>query len=155
MMTTARIDRNQRDILKNLNCREPVGENSKKQPIILVVDDDDKILKLLQVNLSVDGYKVISVSNGVSALESLNDIKPDLIILDVMMPDLDGFQVLNLIRQQSNVPVIMVTASWDLVTNQEIAGLKADNYLKKPFNISDLTDRVKTKLQPDAQQGSK
>jgi DNA-binding response OmpR family regulator len=149
MMTTVRVNKDNRDTIKPRNNEEPFIKNSRKQPIILVVDDDDKILKLLQVNLSVDGYQVVSVSNGSSALESLGDIKPDLVILDVMMPGLDGFQVFDLIRQQSDVPVIIVTASWDMVTNQEIAGLKADNYLKKPFNISELTDRVKTKLQPN------
>jgi DNA-binding response OmpR family regulator len=154
-MTTAKVNTNNRDGLKRQNNEEPIIETNKKQPIIMVVDDDDKILKLLQVNLSVDGYQVVSVSNGSSALESLGDIKPDLIILDVMMPGLDGFQVLDLIRQQSDVPVIIVTASWDMITSQEIAGLKADNYLKKPFNISELSDRVKTKLRPYTQQGLK
>jgi two-component system, OmpR family, response regulator RpaB len=154
-MTTPKTNKDNRDNLKHWTTMESLKKNSEKQPIILVVDDDDKILKLLQVNLSIDGYQVVGVSNGSSALESLGDIKPDLVILDVMMPGLDGFQVLDLIRQQSDVPVIIVTASWDMITNQEAAGLKADNYLKKPFNISELTDRVKTKLQPEIQQGLK
>jgi DNA-binding response OmpR family regulator len=152
-MTTVRVNKDDPNSTEPRNNAASFIRNSEKQPIILVVDDDDKILKLLQVNLSVDGYQVVSVSNGSSALESLSNIKPDLVILDVMMPGLDGFQVFDLIRQQSNVPVIIVTASWDTITNQEVAGLKADNYLKKPFNISELTDRVKTKLQPDIQQG--
>jgi len=149
MTTTARVNKDAPYTIEPKNKGESFDKNGEKQPIILVVDDDDKILKLLQVNLSVDGYQVISVSNGSSALESLSNVQPDLVILDVMMPGLDGFQVFDLIRQRSNVPVIIVTASWDTINNQEVAGLKADNYLKKPFNISELTDRVRTKLQPE------
>jgi DNA-binding response OmpR family regulator len=151
-MTTIKANQNTQ---KKWHLSEAIEKNDTKQPIILVVDDDDKILKLLQVNLSVDGYQVVSVDNGSSALESLGALKPDLVILDVMMPGLDGFQVLDRIRQQSDVPVIIVTASWDTVAAHEIAGMKADNYLKKPFNISELTDRVKTKLQPGEKQGLK
>ncbi len=148
-MTTAKVNRDNRDTMKHWHLAQPSDEKEKKQPVILVVDDDEKILKLLQVNLTVDGYQVVSASNGSSALESLSNVKPDLVILDMMMPGMDGLEVLDLIRQQSDVPVIITTASWDMITSQEEAGLKTDNYVRKPFSISEITERVKITLQPD------
>ena len=82
----------------------------KKRPVILAVDDEEPILKLLHVNLSLEGYDIVTASNGTSALALMKEHGPDLVILDIMMPGLDGFQVLDLIRQRSNVPVIMLTA---------------------------------------------
>lgn len=153
-MTIARIKKESRDYSKDWDMVQPSQKEDKDQQIILVVDDDDKILKLLEVNLSIDGYQVIKAANGPSALKSLGNMKPDLVILDVMMPGLDGYQVLKLIRKQSDVPVILVTASWESISNHESAGVGAENYLKKPFNISELKDIVKTKMQSDTKQES-
>ena len=79
------------------------------RPLIMAVDDEETILKLLSVNLIADGYKVVTACNGEVALKLLDQCEPELIILDIMLPGLDGFQVLNLIRQRSGVPVIMLS----------------------------------------------
>ncbi len=117
-----------------------------KRPLILAVDDEETILKLLRVNLSVDGYHVITASNGISALELLEEYKPELVILDIIMPGLDGFQVLDLIRQRSGVPVIMLTAKDDVTCLQRTLTAGADDYVTKPFSIFELSARVRTKL---------
>ena len=118
----------------------------EKRPIILVVDDEETMLKLLRVNLSLDGYDVITASNGVSALELLEERPPDLIILDIMMPGLDGFQVLDIIRERCNVPVIMLTARGEVTTLKDALVLGADDYVRKPFSVLELTARIRAKL---------
>ena len=118
----------------------------EKRPIILAVDDEETMLKLLRVNLSLDGYDVITASNGVSALELLEERQPDLIILDIMMPGQDGFQVLDLIRERCNVPVIMLTARGEVTTLKDALVLGADDYVKKPFSILELEARIRAKL---------
>ena len=118
----------------------------KKRPLIMAVDDEETILKLLRVNLTVDGYDVITAPDGSSALTMLEEHKPDLILLDIMMPGLDGFQVLDLMRQRSNVPVIMLTARCEKETVRDTLGLGADDYVTKPFRILELTARIRAKL---------
>lgn len=118
----------------------------EKHPLILAVDDEEPILKLLRVNLSLEGYHIITASNGTSALELLEEHKPDLVILDIMMPDLDGFQVLDLIRQRSNVPVIMLTARCEVTTLRDALVAGADDYVTKPFSILELVARIRAKL---------
>jgi len=118
----------------------------EKHPLILVVDDEESILKLLRVNLGRDGYELVTASNGESALELLQERRPDLVILDIMMPGLDGFQVLGLIRQRSNVPVIMLTARGERTTLRDALVLGADDYVTKPFSMSVLAARIKAKL---------
>ena len=118
----------------------------EKHPLILVVDDEESILKLLRVNLGRDGYELVTASNGESAPELLQERRPDLVILDIMMPGLDGFQVLGLIRQRSNVPVIMLTARGERTTLRDALVLGADDYVTKPFSMSVLAARIKAKL---------
>ena len=118
----------------------------EKRPVILAVDDEETMLKLLRVNLPLDGYGVITASDGVSALELLEKHQPDMVILDIMMPGLNGFQVLDLIRQRSNVPVIMLTARGDVTTVRDTLALGADDYVRKPFSILELTARIRAKL---------
>jgi len=118
----------------------------EKRPLILAVDDEEPMRKLLHVNLSVEGYDVVTAPNGKAALELLERCKPDLVLLDIMMHGLDGFQTLDLIRQRTNVPVIMLTAIGDktALRNTLVAG--ADDYVTKPFSISVLIARVRAKL---------
>ena len=123
----------------------------EKRPLILAVDDEKPILKLLHANLSVEGYRVATASNGRTALALLEEREPDLVILDIMMPDLDGFQVLDLIRQDSNVPVIMLTARAEVICLREALAQGADDYIHKPFSILELTARIKAKLRQAAQ----
>ena len=118
----------------------------EKHPVILAVDDNEQMLKLLRVNLTVEGYSIVTASNGISALELLEEYEPDLVILDIMMPGLDGFQVLDLIRQRSNVPVIMLTARSEATTLRDALVLGADDYVRKPFSILELTARVRAKM---------
>jgi len=113
---------------------------------VLVVDDEPRLVDVVRLNLEVEGYRVVEASNGYEALERLKEDLPDLVILDVMMPDLDGFETLRRIREVSNVPVIMLT-----VRNEEadrIRGLEigADDYLTKPFSPRELQSRIKALL---------
>jgi len=118
----------------------------EKHPLILVVDDEERLLKLLRVNLTVDGYDVITATDGSSALAMLEEQEPDLVILDIMMPGLDGFQTLDLMRQRSDVPVIMLTARCETETLRDTLGLGADDYVTKPFSMQVLAARIRAKL---------
>jgi DNA-binding response OmpR family regulator len=119
-----------------------------KQPVLLVVDDEESLLKLLRVNLSLEGYKVITAADGMAALEMFREHQPDLCILDIMMPGLDGFGVLKAIREQSSVPVIMLTASGEVEHLRETLLCGADDYVMKPFSLEELAARIRAKLPP-------
>ncbi|UCC77449.1 MAG: response regulator transcription factor [Anaerolineales bacterium] len=110
---------------------------------ILVVDDDPPSVKMISFLLREEGYEVVSADNGESALELLDREAPELVILDVMMPHLDGFEVCRRIRQKQDVPVIFLSARGETV--DKVAGLElgADDYLAKPFEPSELLARVK------------
>ncbi len=118
----------------------------EKRPLILVVDDEEPIRKLLLANLSITGFDVVTAADGVSALAVQAEQKPDLIILDIMMPELDGLQVLSRIRQRSSVPVIMLTARDGLACLKHALNDGADDYITKPFSIVELLARVRAKL---------
>ena len=118
----------------------------KKYPHIMVVDDEQAILRLLNRTLEPEGYGVIAADNGITALDLLEEHRPDLVILDIMMPGLDGFQVLDLIRQRSSVPVIMLTAKREVSTARDALGLGADDYVRKPFHTQELLARIRAKL---------
>ena len=118
----------------------------KKHPCIMAVDDEQTILRLLSRTLEPEGYGVIVADNGRSALDLLEEHRPDLVILDIMMPGLDGFQVLDLIRQRSNIPVIMLSARREMATKQDTLNLGADDYVGKPFHAGELVARIRAKL---------
>ena len=118
----------------------------KKHTYIMVVDDEQAILRMLSRTLEPEGYGVILADNGSSALALLEECRPDLVILDIMMPGLDGFQVLDLIRQRSNIPVIMLTARGEVTTLRDALSLGADDYVKKPFGTRELLARIRAKL---------
>ena len=109
---------------------------------IYVADDELHIRTLIQTFLANEGYEVETFEDGNSLFEAFHASCPDLIILDVMMPDLDGFQVLQKIRETSNVPVLMLTARSE--EEDKVSGLRlgADDYLTKPFSINELMARV-------------
>ena len=113
---------------------------------ILVVDDERRMVGFIRLNLEQDGFEVIEAYNGTEALDRLRDSLPDLILLDVMMPDIDGFEVLRTIREISQVPVIMLTAKGE--EDDKIKGLElgADDYVTKPFSPRELVSRVKAVL---------
>ncbi len=113
---------------------------------ILVVDDERRMVGFIRLNLEQDGFEVIEAYNGTEALDRLRDSLPDLILLDVMMPDIDGFEVLRTIREISQVPVIMLTAKGE--EDDKVRGLElgADDYVTKPFSPRELVSRVKAVL---------
>jgi DNA-binding response OmpR family regulator len=113
---------------------------------ILVVDDEERMVRFIRLNLEHDGFQVNEAFNGKQAIQRLRDATPDLILLDVMMPDLDGFEVLQMIREISSVPVIMLTAKGE--EDDRVRGLElgADDYVTKPFSPRELVSRVKAVL---------
>ncbi|NQU30404.1 MAG: response regulator transcription factor [Anaerolineae bacterium] len=113
---------------------------------ILVVDDEIRYQRLLDANLQTDGYEIITASNGVEAIELFSSQPFDLILLDVMMPELDGFQTCQRIREYSNVPIIMLTAKGDEKDRVRGLDLGADDYLAKPFSATELLARVRAVL---------
>ena len=123
-----------------------MSNQSFRDYLILVVDDEKRMVRFIRLNLEQDGFKVISAFNGTEALEQVRKNLPDLVLLDVMMPDLDGFEVLRKIRQASNVPVIMLTAKGE--EEDRIRGLElgADDYITKPFSPREMVSRVKAVL---------
>ena len=110
---------------------------------VLVVDDEDHILELARLYLSREGYQIETVSDGALALPRFAQVKPDLVVLDIMLPNVDGLTICREIRKQSQVPIIMLTAR-DEVTDK-VVGLElgADDYLTKPFHPQELVARAK------------
>ena len=113
---------------------------------IMVVDDNREMLRMVGRVFELEGYDVSTAPDGNSALALLDECKPDLVILDIMMPGLDGFQVIDYIRQRSNVPIVMLTAKNEVTLLQRALVLGADDYLRKPFDTRVLVARVKAKL---------
>src|SRR5256886_11727266 len=122
---------------------------------VLVVDDEDHIVELARLYLSREGYEVEGVGDGAEALSRFGQIKPDLVVLDIMLPGTDGLTICKEIRKHSQVPIIMLTAR-DEVTDK-VVGLEvgADDYLTKPFHPQELVARAKAllrraRVEPDA-----
>lgn len=113
---------------------------------ILVVDDEVSLQETLAYNLKKQGYEVFTTGDGTEALSMARDIQPDLIILDVMLPGLDGFEICRILRREMTTPVLMLTARDDEI--DRVVGLEvgADDYLAKPFSMRELIARVKALL---------
>lgn len=113
---------------------------------ILVVDDDKNICELLRLYLEKEGYSVILCHDGQEAVVKFNALNPDMILLDIMLPSLDGWQVCREIRKKSNVPIIMLTAKGE--TFDKVLGLElgADDYVVKPFDTKEIVARIKAVL---------
>lgn len=125
-------------------------DSSSRKYRILVVDDERRMVGFIRLNLEQDSFEVIEAFNGTDALNRLRDSLPDLILLDVMMPDIDGFQVLRTIREISQVPIIMLTAKGE--EDDKVRGLElgADDYITKPFSPRELVSRVRAVLRRGA-----
>jgi two-component system KDP operon response regulator KdpE len=113
---------------------------------ILVVDDEERMARFIRLNLEHDGFQVVPAYRGLQALDEIRKEMPDLVLLDVMMPDMDGFEVLKIIRENGTVPVIMLTAKGE--EDDRVRGLElgADDYITKPFSPRELVSRVKAVL---------
>lgn len=116
---------------------------------ILVVDDEVNIVELIKMNLESSGYEVIEAYTGMEAITKTNFFSPDLILLDLMLPDVDGLQVCKMLRKNVNtedIPIIMVTARSEEIDKVQGLSIGADDYITKPFGISELEARIKTVL---------
>ena len=113
---------------------------------ILVVDDDTNICELLRLYLTKEGYQVTVANDGEEGLEKFNQVKPDMVLLDVMMPKMDGLEVCRRIRKLGNTPVMMLTAKGE--TFDKVLGLElgADDYMVKPFDTKEVVARIKAVL---------
>ncbi len=113
---------------------------------ILVVDDETRMIGFIRMNLELEGYQVLEAHDGLKALEMVRTQLPDLVLLDVMMPGLDGFETLRMLREFSSVPVIMLTAKGE--EEDKVRGLElgADDYVTKPFGSRELSSRVRAVL---------
>jgi two-component system KDP operon response regulator KdpE len=121
-----------------------MSEEAKK--LILVVDDEPRMIQFIRMNLELEGYRVTQAANGLEALQKVRDELPDLVVLDVMMPELDGLETLRMLREVSSVPVIMLTVKADEEDKVKGLGLGADDYVTKPFGPRELASRVKAVL---------
>ncbi len=117
-----------------------------KKTRILIVDDELSIIKFLRANLEANGYKVLAAMDGAEALHTFEMELPDLVILDIMMPKMDGFEVCRQLREWSQVPIIMLSAKGDESDKVKCLDLGADDYITKPFGKDELIARVKAVL---------
>jgi DNA-binding response OmpR family regulator len=117
-----------------------------KKTTILAADDDPQLLRLMTRNLQLEGYDVLAASDGQQALELIENNSPDLVLLDVMMPKMDGFTVCYRVREFSSVPIIIVTARGQDQDKVRGLDLGADDYLTKPFSVDELLARVRAVL---------
>ncbi|MBW3555836.1 MAG: response regulator transcription factor [Actinobacteria bacterium] len=124
----------------------PPGENGAVSSCILIVEDDERIRSATRLALEDEGYAVLEAASGEAALECFGADSPDVVLIDVMLPGVDGFEVCRLIRRSSDVPIIMVTARTD--THDVVAGLEAgaDDYVTKPFVAKELSARIRALL---------
>lgn len=118
----------------------------KKQPFIMVVDDDEEIRKIVSRTLTLEGFDVATANDGISALALMEERKPDLVVLDIVMPGLDGFQVLDHMRKASDVLVLILTGKCEINSLQQALVAGADDYVKKPFSTRVLVARIRAKL---------
>jgi DNA-binding response OmpR family regulator len=119
---------------------ESLQDNAPR--LILIVDDEARMRRFIRMNMELEGYQVIEAANGMEALEQVRQHTPDLVVMDVMMPEMDGFEALAMLRELSTVPVILLTVKGD--EEDIIQGLKlgADDYITKPFSPRELSSRV-------------
>ncbi|MCL0076592.1 response regulator transcription factor [Dehalococcoidia bacterium] len=119
---------------------------------ILIVEDEETLLEVLRYNLDKEGYNVVTAADGIQALNSARSESPDLIILDIMLPQLDGFEVCRILRKDITVPIIMLTAKEEEIDKVLGLELGADDYMAKPFSMRELKARIKAILRRAAAQ---
>ncbi len=124
---------------------------TESKAIILVVDDEENERRLLQRILEGAGYGVVTASSGYEAIDKVSSSDASLVLLDIRMPGIDGLQTLELIREKTDIPVIMVTGIGELSSLNTSINLGADDYVKKPFRSGELLARIKVKLRRSKQ----
>jgi two-component system KDP operon response regulator KdpE len=113
------------------------------QPLVLVADDEPRITKLVSIALSEEGFRVVTATGGEDALAKAEEIRPDIVLLDIVMPDLDGIEVMRQLREARPVPVILLTAKGATADKAKGLDLGADDYIAKPFHPDELAARVR------------
>jgi two-component system KDP operon response regulator KdpE len=116
------------------------------QPLVLVADDEQRITKLVSMALTDEGFRVVTASGGEDALAKAEEVRPDIVLLDIVMPDLDGIEVMRQIRERRSVPVILLTAKGAASDKAKGLDLGADDYIAKPFHLDELAARVRAVL---------
>jgi len=124
--------------------------SSESHPLILVVDDEPRIIRFVRINLEMEGFRVVEAHNGLEALDQVREKLPSLVLLDVMMPEMDGFETLRMIREISSTPIVMLTVR--NTEDDKVRGLDlgADDYITKPFSPRELVSRVRAVLRRTA-----
>jgi two-component system KDP operon response regulator KdpE len=113
------------------------------QPLVLVADDEPRITKLVSIALSEEGFRVVAATGGEEALQRAEEVRPDIVLLDIVMPDLDGIEVMRRLRERRPVPVILLTAKGSTGDKAKGLDLGADDYVAKPFHPDELAARVR------------
>ncbi len=116
------------------------------QPLVLVADDEPSITKLVSLVLTEEGFRVVTANGGEEALKKAEEIRPDIVLLDIVMPDLDGIEVMRQLRERRPVPVILLTAKGSTADKAKGLDLGADDYIAKPFHPDELAARVRAVL---------
>jgi len=116
------------------------------QPLVLVADDEPRITKLVSLALSNEGFRVVTASSGEEALRRAEEVRPDIVLLDIVMPDIDGIEVMRQLRERRSVPVILLTAKGSTSDKAKGLDLGADDYVAKPFDLDELAARVRAVL---------
>jgi two-component system KDP operon response regulator KdpE len=116
------------------------------EPLVLVVDDEAGILQLIKLEFAAQGFRVVTASNGQEALEKAEEQRPDIILLDILMPGMSGLEVMRKLRETSNTPILLVTAKDSDTDKVKGLELGADDYIVKPFNPEELSARIRAVL---------
>jgi len=122
------------------------GDGRMNRTRVLVVDDDEVILKFLWASLTEEGFEVLTATDGRAALRAVEEGCPHLVVLDIMLPEIDGFEVCRLLRERSHLPIIALSARGGLEDKVKCLNLGADDYVTKPFATSELIARMKSAL---------
>jgi DNA-binding response OmpR family regulator len=114
-----------------------VKEKGKARPRVLVIEDEEGLLEILELNFRSAGYQVATAADGLTGWQQFEREKPDLLVLDLNLPQISGFRLLELVRSESDVPVLVLTA-YDFAEAEEVARYRPNAYVKKPFDVRDL-----------------
>jgi len=138
--------------IKGLMNMTETGSGTNERQRILVMNNDQDMLRLLNRTLELEGFDTIVVADGESAVDLLEKLAPDMVIMDTITPDFDSLHTLDLIREHSNVPIIILTADNEVETLRKVFAHGADDYIRKPFGTKSFIARVKAKLRRSYQE---